>query len=56
MIQPYRTNRNAFTLIEMMVVIIIIGIMAAMVVPRISGNRDREFNLTVDRVADDDIN
>lgn len=52
MIQPYRTNQKAFTLIEMMVVIIIIGIMAAMVIPRISGNRDREFDLTVDRIAD----
>jgi len=43
---------NAFTLIEMMVVIIVIGVMASIIVPRFSGTRDRVFNLTVDRVAD----
>jgi len=45
-------HKTAFTLLEMIVVIIVIGIMASMVVPRLSGNQDREFNLTVDRVGD----
>ncbi|MDP7005360.1 MAG: type II secretion system protein [Phycisphaerales bacterium] len=52
MLELSRTNRKAFTLIEMIVVIIILGVMAAMVVPRMSGNRDREFNLITDQVAD----
>ena len=45
-------HRRAFTLLEMIVVIIILGIMASMVIPRLSGNQGREFNLTVDRIAD----
>ncbi len=36
----------------MIVVIIVIGIMTAMVIPRLSGNRNREFNLLVDQVSD----
>ncbi len=43
---------NAFTLLEMIVVIIIMGLMASMIVPRLGGTRDREFNLTVDKVSD----
>ena len=46
-----RTNQRGFTLLEMIVVIIVIGVMAAMIVPRLSGNRNREFNLLVDQVA-----
>jgi len=33
-------NNNAFTLIELMLVIIIIGILASMVVPRLAGRSD----------------
>jgi len=36
----------------MIVVIMVIGIMATMIVPRLDGNREREFGLTVDRVSD----
>ena len=43
---------NAFTLLEMIVVIIIMGLMASMIVPRLGGTRDREFQLTVDKVSD----
>lgn len=35
-----RNNRRAFTLIEMMVVIIILGILAAFVIPNITGKGD----------------
>ena len=45
-------NQKGFTLIEMIVVVIVIGIMTAAIIPRLSGNRDREFNLLVDQVAD----
>ena len=46
------SQRYAFTLLEMIVVIIVLGIMSSMVIPRLTGTRGREFNLTVDRVAD----
>lgn len=46
------STSKGFTLIEMIVVIIVIGIMAAAIVPRLSGSRDREFNLLVEQVAD----
>ena len=36
----------------MIVVIIVLGIMSSMVIPRLTGTRGREFNLTVDKVAD----
>ncbi len=45
-------HRSAFTLLEMIVVIIIMGLMASMIVPRLGGTRDREFSLTVDKVSD----
>lgn len=34
-------NRNAFTLIELMLVVIIIGILAALVVPRLAGRSEQ---------------
>lgn len=45
-------NRKAFTLLEIIIVIIMIGIISAMVLPRLTGNRSREFTLTAERVAD----
>ncbi len=45
-------TRFAFTLLEIIVVIIIIGVLSAMIVPRLSGNQQREFKLTVERVND----
>jgi prepilin-type N-terminal cleavage/methylation domain-containing protein len=45
-------QRQAFTLLEMIVVIIVLGIMSSMIIPRLTGTRGREFNLTVDKVAD----
>src|SRR4051794_30046245 len=48
-----RSNvRSAFTLIEIMVVLIIISILAAMFVPKLTGNEKRQFRMTVDQVAD----
>ena len=43
---------NAFTLLEMIVVIIIMGLMASMIVPRLGGTRNREFQLTIDKGSD----
>ena len=34
-------NRKAFTLIELMLVVIIIGVLAAMVVPRLAGRSEQ---------------
>ena len=47
-----RNNPKGFTLIEMIVVVIVIGIMATMIIPRLSGTRDREFNLLIEQVSD----
>jgi prepilin-type N-terminal cleavage/methylation domain-containing protein len=46
------TIRRAFTLLEIIIVIIMIGIMSSIILPRLSGTRNREFTLTVERVAD----
>jgi prepilin-type N-terminal cleavage/methylation domain-containing protein len=46
------SHRKAFTLLELIIVVILIGIMSAMVFPRLVGNRSREFNLIVEKVAD----
>jgi prepilin-type N-terminal cleavage/methylation domain-containing protein len=45
-------TRHAFTLLEIIIVIMIIGVMAVMVIPRIGGNQNREFTLAVERVND----
>ena len=44
--------RRAFTLLEMIVVVIVIGIMSALIIPRMGGNQYREYSLTVERVND----
>ncbi|HWB19897.1 MAG TPA: prepilin-type N-terminal cleavage/methylation domain-containing protein [Phycisphaerales bacterium] len=44
--------KRGFTLLEMVIVIVIIGILASIAVPRMVGNDRRTFQLTVDRVAD----
>ncbi len=46
------SNRKAFTLLEIIIVVIMIGIMSAIVLPRLTGNRGREFTLTAERIAD----
>src|SRR5262245_48112392 len=48
---PQRTPRG-FTLIEMIVVVVILAIMAAMVVPRLGSSQRREFHLAIDQVSD----
>ena len=45
-------NRFGFTLLEIIVVILVIGIMASMVIPRLTNTRDREFSLTVEKISD----
>ena len=45
-------TRRAFTLLEMIVVVIVIGIMSALIIPRMGGTRYREYALTVERVND----
>lgn len=47
-----RRVRRAFTLIEIIVVVTILGILSAILVPRITGGSRREFELATDRVAD----
>lgn len=46
------TIRRAFTLVEMIVVMVIIGILLTMMAPQFSGNQRRQFKLLVDQVAD----
>jgi prepilin-type N-terminal cleavage/methylation domain-containing protein len=48
--QPH--NSAGFTLLEMVVVVSIIALLATLAVPRLSGMDRREFNHTVDQVAD----
>ncbi|MCZ6836319.1 MAG: type II secretion system protein [Planctomycetota bacterium] len=50
--QRRKTIRVGFTLVEMIIVIVLIGIMAAMTLPRLTGNRDRMFDLATDQVGD----
>lgn len=46
------TARRAFTLLEMMIVIVIIGLMAALIMPRLGASENRHFELAVDRTSD----
>ena len=43
---------RAFTLLEMIVVIVVLGILAVMAVPKLTGNRVREYELKVEETAD----
>ena len=45
-------SSRGFTLLEMIVVVLIIALLAAMTVPRLTSNQPREFNLAVEKVAD----
>ncbi|WP_449556332.1 type II secretion system major pseudopilin GspG [Huaxiibacter chinensis] len=38
---PYPRNQRGFTLLEIMVVIVILGILASLVIPSLMGNKDR---------------
>jgi prepilin-type N-terminal cleavage/methylation domain-containing protein len=44
--------RRAFTLIELVVVLVLLAIMAALTVPRMLGNDKRQFRLAVEQVGD----
>lgn len=44
-LQPRAGNRHGFTLIELMVVIVILGILAGLIVPRIMGRPDQAKQL-----------
>lgn len=44
--------RTGFTLLEMIVVVIVIGIMSALIIPRIGGTRYREYSLTAEKIND----
>lgn len=47
-----RATVRAFTLLEMIVVIIVLAILATLIIPRLTGNQKREFRATVDKVGD----
>jgi prepilin-type N-terminal cleavage/methylation domain-containing protein len=44
--------RRCFTLIELVVVMVIMGLLAAVAIPRLGGHQGRSFQLTLDQVAD----
>jgi prepilin-type N-terminal cleavage/methylation domain-containing protein len=47
-----RAQLRGFTLVEMIVVMVIIGLLLTMIVPQLTGNPRRQFMLTVDQVGD----
>ena len=45
-------DHRGFTLLEMIIVVVILGIIASMAIPRLSGTRGREYELKVEQAAD----
>jgi len=52
MMRPRRPARAGFTLIEMIVTLIVLAVLAALTLPRLGGNRDRNFDHVTNQVAD----
>ena len=50
--QPPRSSRTAFTLLELLVVVLILAILAAITIPRMVGHEQRTFQLAADEGAD----
>ncbi len=50
--QQSQHDHRGFTLLEMIVVVIVLGILASMAIPRLSGTRLREYELKVEQSAD----
>ncbi|MGH7131202.1 MAG: type II secretion system protein [Phycisphaerales bacterium] len=48
---PSRTSRSAFTMVEILVVLVIIGILAGLVIPRLFNSGDRQASLESQAVA-----
>jgi prepilin-type N-terminal cleavage/methylation domain-containing protein len=47
-----RAASRAFTLLEMIVVVVVLAILATLIVPRLTGNQKREFRVVVDKIGD----
>lgn len=50
--EPSTTAARAFTLLELMIVILVVALLAALALPRLSGTESRRFDLTADRLSD----
>jgi prepilin-type N-terminal cleavage/methylation domain-containing protein len=49
---PPASIARAFTLLELMIVILVLALLAALALPRLSGTESRRFDLTADRLSD----